>query len=170
MEAAGEGLTPGELDAALAELAALVVALPLTDGEILTPPGLAALFDDRPGGLGPSVEQLMAGAGVWNKSELAAIASTLDLDLPQTLRKDQLVAAVARALGDPVTVSAAVHAAGPAGRELLSAARSAQGRPVALSSGARYPSPYNRGPRVTAERALLDRGLLWHCCIRAEGG
>jgi Helicase conserved C-terminal domain len=161
IEAAGAGLEPDQLDAALAEVAALAVALPGPDGEIFTPPGLAALFDGRPGGLGPPVEQLMAGAGVWNKSELAAIAATLGLDLPQTLRKDQLTAEVTRALSDPDLVSAALEAAGPAARELLAAARRSHGRPIALSGGTRYPGPYNRGPRATAERALLDRGLLF---------
>jgi hypothetical protein len=55
--AAGPRLDRGRLEAGLAALAELGMALPDPDGTISGPPGLAAPFG-RPGGLGPPVAEL----------------------------------------------------------------------------------------------------------------
>ena len=55
--AAGPGLDPMRLEAGLATLAGLGIALPSPDGTLSGPPGLGAPFG-RPGGLGPPVAEL----------------------------------------------------------------------------------------------------------------
>ncbi len=78
-EAAGPGLDPTRLEAGLATLAGLGIALPSSDGTISGPPGLGAPFG-RPGGLGPPVAEL-AKVGV-SAERLERILANLGVARP----------------------------------------------------------------------------------------
>jgi len=95
--AAGPGLDPGRLEAGLAALAELGIALTGPDGSISGPPGLGAPFG-RPGGLGPPVAEL-AKVGV-SAERLERILANLGASRPPG-GKPALVRAVSAALADP---------------------------------------------------------------------
>jgi hypothetical protein len=96
--AAGPGLSRDRLEAGLAALAELGVALTGPDGTISGPPVLAAPFG-RPGGLGPPVAEL-AKVGV-SAERLERILGNLGAPRPAGTGKAALVRAVSAALSDP---------------------------------------------------------------------
>src|SRR5207249_11559092 len=96
--AAGPKLDPGRLEAALAALAELGIALPGPGSIISGPPGLGAPFG-RPGGLGPPVAEL-AKVGV-SAEQLERILANLGIPRPPGTGKAVLVRAVSVALADP---------------------------------------------------------------------
>src|SRR5262245_30855620 len=102
--AAGPGLGPERLEASLAVLAELGIALPGPDGTIAGPPGLGAPFG-RPGGLGPPVAEL-AKVGV-SAERLERILANLGAPRPPGTGKAALVRAVSAALADPEVVARA---------------------------------------------------------------
>ena len=96
--AAGPGLDPMRLEAGLATLAGLGIALPSPDGALSGPPGLGAPFG-RPGGLGPPVAEL-AKVGV-SAERLERILANLGVARSGGAAKAALVRAVSAALADP---------------------------------------------------------------------
>jgi Helicase conserved C-terminal domain len=152
--AAGPGLSRGRLEAGLAVLAELGVALTGPDGTISGPPGLAAPFG-RPGGLGPPVAEL-AKVGV-SAERLERILGNLGAPRPAGTGKAALVRAVSAALSDPEVVARAAADADQDARRLLDEALASAGPITVMGVG------YGRfAGYADAEPAswLLERGLL----------
>jgi hypothetical protein len=152
-DAAGPGLDPARLEAGLATLAGLGIALPSSDGTISGPPGLGAPFG-RPGGLGPPVAEL-AKVGV-SAERLERILANLGVARPGGA-KAALVRAVSAALADPEIVARAAAEADQDARRLLDEALATAGPITVMGVG------YGRfAGYADAEPAswLLERGLL----------
>jgi Helicase conserved C-terminal domain len=152
--AAGPGLDPERLEAGLAGLAALGIALPDGDGQLVGPPGLAAPFG-RPGGLGPSVAEL-AKVGL-GREQLTRIAGHLGVLPGPPLSKAALVRAVAGALADPEVVARALAEADEPAHRLLDRALASPGPITVLGVGYGRFAGY---PDAEPATWLLDRGLL----------
>jgi hypothetical protein len=153
-EAAGPGLDPLRLEAGLATLAGLGIALPSSDGTISGPPGLGVPFG-RPGGLGPPVAEL-AKVGV-SAERLERILANLGVARPAGTAKAALVRAVSAALADPGIVARAAAGADQDARRLLDEALATAGPITVMGVG------YGRfAGYADAEPAswLLERGLL----------
>jgi Helicase conserved C-terminal domain len=153
-EAAGPGLDPERLQAGLAVLAELGIALPGPDGTIAGPPGLAAPFG-RPGGLGPPVAEL-AKVGV-SAERLDRILANLGVPRPSGAGKAALVRAVSAALSDPRVVARALGEADPDARRLLEEALDAPGPITVMGVGYGRFAGY---PDAEPASWLLERGLL----------
>jgi hypothetical protein len=152
--AAGPGLRPERLEAGLAALAELGIALPGRDGTISGPPGLAAPFG-RPGGLGPPVAEL-AKVGV-SAERLERILANLGVPRLSGTGKAALVRAVSAALADPEVVARAVAAADQDARRLLDDALAATGPITVMGVGYGRFAGY---PDAEPASWLLERGLL----------
>ena len=152
--AAGPGLDPERLEAGLAGLAGLGIALPDRDGQLAGPPGLAAPFG-RPGGLGPSVAEL-AKVGL-GREQLIRIAGHLGVLPGLPLSKAALVRAVAAALADPELVAGALAEADEPAHRLLDRALASPGPITVLGVGYGRFAGY---PDAEPATWLLDRGLL----------
>jgi len=150
--AAGRGLAPERLDAGLAVLAALGIALPRPDGSVAGPRGLAAPFGN-PGGLGPSVAELARVA--VRRDQLELVAGTLGLD--RSGGKPQLVAAVAAALSNPRVVVKLLAEAEEDSRRLLDQALRAAGPITVMGVGYGRFAGY---PDAVPATWLAERGLL----------
>jgi hypothetical protein len=153
-EAAGPGLSPDRLRAALAALAELGIALTGPDGTISGPPGLAAPFG-RPGGLGPPVAEL-AKVGV-SAERLERILVNLGAPRPAGTGKAALVRAVSAALADPEVVARAVADADQDARRLLDEALASAGPITVMGVGYGRFAGY---PDAEPASWLLERGLL----------
>jgi hypothetical protein len=153
-EAAGPGLDQGRLEAGLAVLAELGVALPGPDGSISGPPGLGAPFG-RPGGLGPPVAEL-AKVGV-SAERLERILANLGVPRPSGTAKAALVRAVSAALADPEVVGRAAAGADQDARRLLDEALAATGPITVMGVGYGRFAGY---PDAEPASWLLERGLL----------
>jgi hypothetical protein len=171
--AAGPGLSDDELDARLARLAGLGLALPGEDGTVSGPPGLAAGFE-RPGRLGPGVADL---AKVELRQELLsriaahyrvdAAAETPEAQLPalpgvagvgeRGSVKAGLVRAVATVLSDPAAVAASLREAPPAARKLLDRVRASDAPVTVWTAG---PARNAGDPDAEPADWLTGRGLL----------
>jgi XPB/Ssl2-like helicase family protein len=151
--AAGPGLDPGRLEAGLAALAELGIALTGPDGSISGPPGLGAPFG-RPGGLGPPVAEL-AKVGV-TAERLERILANLGAPRPSG-GKPALVRAVSAALADPEVVARAVADADQEARRLLEEALAATGPITVMGVGYGRFAGY---PDAEPASWLLERGLL----------
>jgi Helicase conserved C-terminal domain len=152
--AAGPRLDPGRLQAGLASLAELGIALPDPDGTISGPPGLAAPFG-RPGGLGPPVAEL-AKVGV-SAERLERILANLGVPRPAAAGKAALVRAVSAALADPEVVARAAAEADQDARRLLEEALAATGPITVMGVGYGRFAGY---PDAEPASWLLERGLL----------
>ena len=152
--AAGPGLSRERLEAGLAALAELGIALPGPDGAISRPPGLAAPFG-RPGGLGPPVAEL-AKVGV-SAERLERILANLGVSRPAGSGKAALVRAVSGALADPEVVARAVADADPDARRLLDEALTSAGPITVMGVGYGRFAGY---PDAEPASWLLERGLL----------
>ncbi|MFL5793618.1 MAG: helicase-associated domain-containing protein [Actinomycetota bacterium] len=152
--AAGPKLDRGRLEAGLAALAELGMALPDPDGTISGPPGLAAPFG-RPGGLGPPVAEL-AKVGV-STERLERILANLGAPRPQATGKAALVRAVSAALADPEVVARAAAEADQDARRLLDEALAATGPITVMGVGYGRFAGY---PDAEPASWLLERGLL----------
>jgi hypothetical protein len=153
-EAAGPGLDQGRLEAGLAVLAELGIALPAPDGSISGPPGLGAPFG-RPGGLGPPVAEL-AKVGV-SAERLERILANLGVPRPSGTAKAALVRAVSAALADPEVVGRAAAGADQDARRLLEEALAATGPITVMGVGYGRFAGY---PDAEPASWLLERGLL----------
>jgi Helicase conserved C-terminal domain len=151
--AAGPGLDRGRLEAGLAALAELGIALTGPDGSISGPPGLAAPFG-RPGGLGPPVAEL-AKVGV-SAERLERILANLGAPRPPG-GKPALVRAVSAALADPGVVARAVADADQDARRLLEEALAVTGPITVMGVGYGRFAGY---PDAEPASWLLERGLL----------
>ncbi|HEX2374796.1 MAG TPA: hypothetical protein VHO93_12520, partial [Actinomycetota bacterium] len=152
--AAGPGLDPDRLQAGLAALAELGIALTGPDGSISGPPGLAAPFG-RPGGLGPPVAEL-AKVGV-SAERLERILANLGSPRPPGTSKPALARAVSAALADPEVVARAVAEADQDARRLLDEALAATGPITVMGVGYGRFAGY---PDAEPASWLLERGLL----------
>jgi len=152
--AAGPGLSRDRLEAGLAALAELGIALPGPDGTISGPPGLAAPFG-RPGGLGPPVAEL-AKVGV-SAERLERILANLGVPRPTGPGKATLVRAVSAALSDPEVVARAVAGADQDARHLLDEALASVGPITVMGVGYGRFAGY---PDAEPASWLLERGLL----------
>jgi Helicase conserved C-terminal domain len=152
--AAGPGLDPGRLEAGLADLAELGIALTGPDGSISGPPGLGAPFG-RPGGLGPPVAEL-AKVGV-SAERLERILANLGAARAPGAGKPALVRAVSAALADPEVVARAVAEADQDARRLLDEALAASGPITVMGVGYGRFAGY---PDAEPASWLLERGLL----------
>src|SRR5215212_3414347 len=152
--AAGPGLSRGRLEAGLAALAELGIALTGPDGTISGPPGLAAPFG-RPGGLGPPVAEL-AKVGV-SAERLERILANLGVPRPAGTGKAALVRAVSAALSDPEVAARAVADAEPDARRLLDEALASTGPITVMGVGYGRFAGY---PDAEPASWLLERGLL----------
>jgi Helicase conserved C-terminal domain len=158
--AAGPALAPERLDAGLAALAELGVALPGRDGRIVGPPGLAAPFG-RPGGLGPSVAEL-AKVGL-SRERLERVAARLGATArggplgDAAPSKAALAGSVAAALADPDVVAKLLADADDAARRLLDQALATPGPITVLGVGYGRFAGY---PDAEPATWLLERGLL----------
>jgi hypothetical protein len=152
--AAGPGLGRDRLEAGLAALAELGIALTGPDGTISGPPGLAAPFG-RPGGLGPPVAEL-AKVGV-SAERLERILANLGVPRPAGTGKAALVRAVSAALSDPEAVARAVADAEPDARRLLDEALASTGPITVMGVGYGRFAGY---PDAEPASWLLERGLL----------
>ena len=153
-DAAGPGLDRGRLEAGLAVLAELGIALPGPDGTISGPPGLGAPFG-RPGGLGPPVAEL-AKVGV-SAERLERILANLGVPRPSGAGKAALVRAVSAALADPEVVVRAAAGADQDARRLLDEALAATGPITVMGVGYGRFAGY---PDAEPASWLLERGLL----------
>jgi hypothetical protein len=153
-EAAGPGLDPARLEAGLATLAGLGIALPSSDGTISGPPGLGAPFG-RPGGLGPPVAEL-AKVGV-SAERLQRILANLGAARPPGTAKAALVRAVSAALADPAVVAKAAADADQDARRLLDEALATAGPITVMGVGYGRFAGY---PDAEPASWLLERGLL----------
>jgi hypothetical protein len=153
-DAAGPGLDRGRLEAGLAVLAELGIALPGPDGTISGPPGLGAPFG-RPGGLGPPVAEL-AKVGV-SAERLERILANLGVPRPSGAGKAALVRAVSAALADPEVVARAAAGADQDARRLLDEALAATGPITVMGVGYGRFAGY---PDAEPASWLLERGLL----------
>jgi hypothetical protein len=153
-EAAGPELRPERLEAGLATLAELGIALPGQDGSISGPPGLAAPFG-RPGSLGPPVAEL-AKVGV-SAERLERILGNLGVPRPSGTGKAALVRAVSTALADPEVVARAAAEADQDARRLLDEALAAAGPITVMGVGYGRFAGY---PDAEPASWLLERGLL----------
>jgi hypothetical protein len=153
-EAAGPRLDPMRLEAGLATLAGLGIALPSSDGTISGPPGLGAPFG-RPGGLGPPVAEL-AKVGV-SAERLERILANLGAPRPPGIGKAALVRAVSTALADPEVVARAAAEADQDARRLLDEALAASGPITVMGVGYGRFAGY---PDAEPASWLLERGLL----------
>ncbi|MET0833450.1 MAG: helicase-associated domain-containing protein [Actinomycetota bacterium] len=152
--AAGPGLDPMRLEAGLATLAGLGIALPSPDGTISGPPGLGAPFG-RPGGLGPPVAEL-AKVGVSGE-RLERILANLGVARPAGTAKAGLVRAVSTALADPEVVARAAAEADQDARRLLDEALATAGPITVMGVGYGRFAGY---PDAEPASWLLERGLL----------
>jgi hypothetical protein len=152
--AAGPGLSRERLEAGLAALAELGIALTGPDGTISGPPGLAAPFG-RPGGLGPPVGEL-AKVGV-SAERLERILANLGAPRPAGTGKAALVRAVSAALSDPEVVARTVADAEPDARRLLDEALASAGPITVMGVGYGRFAGY---PDAEPASWLLERGLL----------
>jgi hypothetical protein len=152
--AAGPGLDRGRLEAGLAALAELGIALPGPDGTISGPPRLDGPFG-RPGGLGPPVAEL-AKVGV-SAERLGRILANLGLPSPPGAGKAALVRAVSAALADPEVAARAVAEADQDARRLLDEALAAPGPITVMGVGYGRFAGY---PDAEPASWLLERGLL----------
>jgi Helicase conserved C-terminal domain len=152
--AAGPGLDPGRLEAGLAALAELGIALTGADGSISGPPGLGAPFG-RPGGLGPPVAEL-AKVGV-TAERLERILANLGAPRPPAAGKPALARAVSAALADPAVVARAAAEADQDARRLLEEALAASGPITVMGVGYGRFAGY---PDAEPASWLLERGLL----------
>jgi len=153
-EAAGPELSQERLEAGLAILAELGIALPGPDGSISGPPGLGAPFG-RPGGLGPPVAEL-AKVGV-SAERLERILTNLGELKPSGTGKAALVRSVSAALADPELVARAVAEADQDARRLLDEALAATGPITVMGVGYGRFAGY---PDAEPASWLLERGLL----------
>jgi hypothetical protein len=153
-EAAGPGLDPERLEAGLAALAELGIAIPDGHGTLAGPPGLGAPFG-RPGGLGPPVAEL-AKVGV-SAERLERILANLGVPRPTGTGKAALVRAVSAALADPEVVARAAAGADPDARRLLEEALAAPGPITVMGVGYGRFAGY---PDAEPASWLLERGLL----------
>jgi hypothetical protein len=153
-EAAGPKLDPGRLQAGLATLAELGIAIADPEGTISGPPGLAAPFG-RPGGLGPPVAEL-AKVGV-SAERLERILANLGVPCPAGTGKAALVRAVSAALADPEVVARAAAEADHHARRLLDEALAATGPITVMGVGYGRFAGY---PDAEPASWLLERGLL----------
>jgi hypothetical protein len=153
-EAAGPELSRERLEAGLAALAELGIALRGPDGSISGPPGLGAPFG-RPGGLGPPVAEL-AKVGV-SAERLERILGNLGVPRPPGSGKSALVGAVSAALADPEVVARAVAGAEQEARRLLDEALAATGPITVMGVGYGRFAGY---PDAEPASWLLERGLL----------
>jgi hypothetical protein len=151
--AAGPKLDPGRLQAGLATLAELGIALPDPEGTISGPPGLAAPFG-RPGGLGPPVAEL-AKVGV-SAERLERILANLGVPRPAGT-KGAVVRAVSAALADPEVVARVAAEADQDARRLLDEALAASGPITVMGVGYGRFAGY---PDAEPASWLLERGLL----------
>jgi hypothetical protein len=151
--AAGPRLDPGRLQADLAVLAELGIALPDPEGTISGPPGLAAPFG-RPGGLGPPVAEL-AKVGV-SAERLERILANLGVPRPPGT-KAALVRAVSAALADPEVVARVAAEADQDARRLLDEALATTGPITVMGVGYGRFAGY---PDAEPASWLLERGLL----------
>jgi hypothetical protein len=151
--AAGPKLDPGRLQAGLATLAELGIALPDPEGTISGPPGLAAPFG-RPGGLGPPVAEL-AKVGV-SAERLERILANLGVPRPAGT-KAAVVRAVSAALADPEVVARVAAEADQDARRLLDEALAASGPITVMGVGYGRFAGY---PDAEPASWLLERGLL----------
>jgi hypothetical protein len=145
---------PGRLEAGLAALAELGIALPDPEGTISGPPGLAAPFG-RPGGLGPPVAEL-AKVGV-SAERLERILANLGVPRPPGTGKAALVRAVSAALADPEVVARAAAEADQDARRLLDEALATTGPITVMGVGYGRFAGY---PDAEPASWLLERGLL----------
>jgi Helicase conserved C-terminal domain len=152
--AAGPKLDPARLQAGLAALAELGIALPDPEGAISGPPGLAAPFG-RPGRLGPPVAEL-AKVGV-SAERLERILANLGAPRPSGTGKAALVRAVSAALADPQVVARAAAEADPDARRLLEEALATTGPITVMGVGYGRFAGY---PDAEPASWLLERGLL----------
>jgi hypothetical protein len=152
--AAGPGLDPERLQAGLAVLAELGIALTDPDGNIAGPPGLGAPFG-RPGGLGPPVAEL-AKVGV-SAEQLERILANLGAPRPPGTGKAALVRAVSAALADPAVAGRAAAEADQDARRLLDEALAATGPITVMGVGYGRFAGY---PDAEPASWLLERGLL----------
>jgi len=152
--AAGPGLSRDRLEAGLAALAELGVALPGPDGTISGPPGLAAPFG-RPGRLGPPVAEL-AKVGV-SAERLERILANLGVPRPAGSGKAALVRAVSAALSDPEVVARTLAGADQDARRLLDEAMASAGPITVMGVGYGRFAGY---PDAEPASWLLERGLL----------
>jgi hypothetical protein len=152
--AAGPHLDPGRLEAGLAALAEIGIALPDPDGTISGPPGLAAPFG-RPGGLGPPVAEL-AKVGV-STERLERILANLGVPRSPGTGKAALVRAVSAALADPEVVARAAAEADQDAHRLLEEALAATGPITVMGVGYGRFAGY---PDAEPASWLLERGLL----------
>jgi hypothetical protein len=153
-EAAGPRLRRERLEAGLAVLAELGIALRDRDGSLSGPPGLGAPFG-RPGGLGPPVAEL-AKVGV-SAERLERILANLGVPKPSGTGKASLVRAVSAALADPVVVARTVADADQDARRLLDEALAATGPITVMGVGYGRFAGY---PDAEPASWLLERGLL----------
>jgi Helicase conserved C-terminal domain len=153
-EAAGPELRRDRLEAGLATLAELGIALPGPDGTISGPPGLGAPFG-RPGGLGPPVAEL-AKVGV-SAERLERILANLGAPRASGTGKAALVRAVSTALADPEVVGRAAAEADQDARRLLDEALAATGPITVMGVGYGRFAGY---PDAEPASWLLERGLL----------
>jgi Helicase conserved C-terminal domain len=153
-EAAGPKLSRERLQAGLATLAGLGIALPASDGTISGPPGLGAPFG-RPGGLGPPVAEL-AKVGV-SAERLERILGNLGAPRPAGTGKAALVRAVSAALANPAVVARAAGEADQDARRLLDEALAATGPITVMGVGYGRFAGY---PDAEPASWLLERGLL----------
>jgi XPB/Ssl2-like helicase family protein len=153
-EAAGPKLDPGRLEAGLATLAELGIAIGDPEGAISGPPGLAAPFG-RPGGLGPPVAEL-AKVGV-SAERLERILGNLGVPRPSGTGKAALVRAVSAALADPEVVARAAAEADQDAHRLLDEALAATGPITVMGVGYGRFAGY---PDAEPASWLLERGLL----------
>jgi Helicase conserved C-terminal domain len=147
-------LSRERLEAGLAILAELGIALPGPDGSISGAPGLGAPFG-RPGGLGPPVAEL-AKVGV-SAERLERILTNLGVPKPSGTGKAALVRAVSAALADPQVVARAVTEADQDARRLLDEALAATGPITVMGVGYGRFAGY---PDAEPASWLLERGLL----------
>jgi Helicase conserved C-terminal domain len=152
--AAGPGLDAGRLQAGLAVLAELGIALPGPGGTLSGPPGLGAPFG-RPGGLGPPVAEL-AKVGV-SAERLDRILANLSVPRPVATGKAALVRAVSAALADPEVVARAAAEADQDARRLLGEALATPGPITVMGVGYGRFAGY---PDAEPASWLLERGLL----------
>ena len=152
--AAGPRLDPARLEAGLAALAELGIALPDPEGTISGPPGLGAPFG-RPGRLGPPVAEL-AKVGV-SAERLERIMANLGVPRPPGTGKAALARAVSAALADPEVVARAAAGADPDARRLLDEALAANGPITVMGVGYGRFAGY---PDAEPASWLLERGLL----------
>ena len=152
--AAGPRLDPERLEAGLAALAELGIALPDPEGTISGPPGLGAPFG-RPGRLGPPVAEL-AKVGV-SAERLERILANLGVPRPPETGKAALARAVSAALADPEVVNRAAAGADPDARRLLDEALAANGPITVMGVGYGRFAGY---PDAEPASWLLAHGLL----------